>query len=279
MGKYKEKQAPITKIRIPNESDFCKKCGNRLDLRCTATRNLTNMEQKACLSIQVGYCINKNCEHYKRRINPTAYLNQIVPGSGYGVDVYGLIGQRRFENRQTMSEIASHLLVHYPHIEIGERHIENIVNDLELYIAESGKNSEHLKDYFAARSQTKLYLSVDGIQPEQGHNILYIVREVLSGKILFAHYSTHSDEKSITDEILIPLKQTLAAAALEVGGWIADKELAMGKAIGEIFTNVPFQHCQSHFLAKMKSPLTEADTELGKTVKKTSVNSAQLSEI
>ena len=67
---------------------------------------------------------------------------------------------------------------------------------------------------------------------------------------------------------LIPLKQTLTSAGLQVGGWIADKELALGKAIQQEFPQAPFQHCQSHFLAKMKAPLTEADTELGKTVKK-----------
>ena len=42
----------------------------------------------------------------------------------------------------------------------------------------------------------------------------------------------------------------------------------MGKAIEEVFEGVPFQHCQSHFLAAMKKPLTEADTKLGKRVKK-----------
>ena len=72
----------------------------------------------------------------------------------------------------------------------------------------------------------------------------------------------------------MPLKSVLAQADLEVGGWIADKELALGKAIQEVFKGVAFQHCQSHFLAAMKKPLTEADTELGKRVKKTLVNCA-----
>jgi len=98
---------------------------------------------------------------------------------------------------------------------------------------------------------------------------LYIVREVLSGKILFAHYSTYSDCASLSKEILLPLQQVLQAADLRVTGWIADKELALGKAVQEVYKEVPFQHCQSHFLAAMKKPLTSADTELGKTIKKT----------
>ena len=94
----------------------------------------------------------------------------------------------------TMSEIEGRLRRDYPHIELKERHIENMVNTLELYISESGKNADYLKEYFEQRGQTELILSADGVQPEQGHNVLYIVREVISGKILFAHYSTHSDE-------------------------------------------------------------------------------------
>lgn len=268
MAKYKEKQPPTDKIRIVNDNRSCQKCGEKLNLRSTATRNLINLQQKIRLSVQVGYCMNENCEHYKVGIKPTNYLNQIVPESGYGIDVYGLIGTRRLTNRNTVLEIRNYLSLNYPHIEIGERHVENIVKDINLYIAESGKNAKQLKGYFDNRNQLSLYLSIDGLQPEQGHNILYIVREVLSGKILFAHYSTHSDEKSISEEILIPLKQTLTSAGLQVGGWIADKELALGKAIQQEFPQTPFQHCQSHFLAKMKAPLTEADTELGKTVKK-----------
>lgn len=263
------------KIRIKNETKNCYSCGSKINLRSTTERNVTNLEEKVRLSLQIGYCENDSCANYKIRLRPINYMNQIVPRSGYGIDVFGLLGELRFSGRYTMREIEDYLEKNYPHIEIKERHIENVINDLELYIRESGKNGQYLKAYFAERNQPLLYLSIDGVQPEQGHNILYIVREVLSGKILFAHYSTHSDEAHIIDEILQPLKQTLAAAALEIGGWIADKELAVGKGIAKIYEGVPFQHCQSHFLSGMKKPLTAADTELGKTVKKTLGSSVQ----
>lgn len=273
LPKRVKKSVPSRKIRIRNEQSTCRSCGKNINLRSTTERNVTNLEEKVRLSIQIGYCENELCKNYKVRLRPLAYMNQIVPKSGYGLDVFGLIGQLRFEEHHTVSEIDKHLQKHHGHIEIKERHIENVVNDLELYIKESGKNANHLKSYFGKRQQQVLDLSMDGVQPEQGHNILYIVREVLSGKILFAHYSTHSDEKHISTEILLPLKAIITESGLKVGSWIADKELALGKAIQEVFKGVPFQHCQSHFLAAMKKPLTEADTELGKTVKKVLVNS------
>jgi len=264
-----KKSKPSKKIRIKNEQKTCSCCGEKINLRSTTERNITNLEEKVRLSLEIGYCENEACSNYKIRLRPIAYMNQIIPQSGYGVDVFGLIGELRFEKNQTVSEIEAYLQKHYGHIEIKERHLENVINDLDLYISESGKNANHLRSYFGKIGQEELDLSIDGVQPEQGHNILYIVREVLSGKILFAHYSTHSDEEHISKEILTPLKSVLQQAGLKVRSWIADKELALGKAIQIIFKGVPFQHCQSHFLAAMKKPLTQADTELGKQVKKT----------
>ena len=268
--KYKSKNAATANhyYRHPKSSQ-CSICGSKLRCSSTAARHLINLEEKSKLKIQIRCCVNKECFNHKNPLKPVNYLNQIVPESGYGVDIYGLIGHLRLAHNRTIPEIHQHILTTYPHIEFGERHVENMMNYLSLSIEQSGKNAIHLQHYFSLRGQSELVLSIDGIEPEKGHSILYVVREVLSGKILFAHYSTYSDVVSLSKEILLPLRQVLQAANLSVVGWIADKELALGKAVQEVYKGVPFQHCQSHFLAAMKKPLTKADTELGKTIKKT----------
>jgi len=270
--KYKIKKPATNKkhYRHPKGST-CSLCGSNLRSTSTASRHLINLEEKSKLKIQIRGCVNIDCLNYKEQLKPVAYLNQIVPESAYGIDVYGLIGHLRLSQRQTIPEIHQYLLSTYSHLEFGERHVENMMNYLSLSIEQSGKNATYLQQYFSARNQSNLVLSIDGIEPEKGHSILYIVREVLSGKILFAHYSTYSDADSLSKEILLPLQEVLQTANLSVAGWIADKELALGKAVQEVYKDVPFQHCQSHFLAAMKKPLTSADTELGKTIKKTLV--------
>jgi len=270
--KYRVKKAATKKAHYKHpKGSKCDLCGSILGSTTSAVRHLINLEAKSKLRIQIRHCRNEECINHKARLKPIAYINQIVPESGYGIDVYGLIGHLRLSARQTIPEIHQNILKTYPHIEFGERHVENMMNHLSLSIEQSGKNAAYLKHYFSLRNQPKLVLSIDGVEPEKGHSILYIVREVLSGKILFAHYSTYSDATSLSEEILLPLQQVLQAAGLQVAGWIADKELALGKAVQEVYKNVPFQHCQSHFLSAMKKPLTKADTELGKTIKKTLV--------
>jgi len=254
---YIQKKAATRKVRYKHDSSIrCFLCGIGLEQISTDTRHLINLEEKQRVSIQVSRCKNAQCPNHKRRLKPLPYMQQIVPESGYGIDVYSTIGELRIANRCTVREIHQKILRDYPHIELTERHVENMVNTLLLCISQSGKNANYLKSYFTKRSQQKLQLTIDGVQPEQGHSILYIVREVVSGKILFAHYSTHSDEKSLTNEILLPLQAVLQEADLEVAGWTADKELAISKAVLAVYPDTPFQHCQAHFLAAMKKPLT-----------------------
>jgi len=265
--KYKTKQAVTNKVYYRHPKNIeCILCGSRLECIGTNHRQLTSLEEKSKVTIQIRRCRNKACSNHKSNLKPISYQHQIVFGSSYGIDVHGLIGHMRLAHRQTVPEIHQELTQGYAHIEIGERHVENIVNQLSLCIEQSGKNANHLRDYFS--EQSGLVLSIDGVEPEKGHNILYIVREVISGKILFAHYATYTDAVHLKAEILLPLKRVLEQAALPVLGWIADKELAIGTAVQEVFKEVPFQHCQAHFLAAMKSPLTKADTQLGKSVKK-----------
>jgi len=264
---YRKKQAATGRRHFAHEpASSCALCSSKIVCKGTARRQLISLQSKSKATIQIRHCSNVECMNHGANLKPAAYLNQIVPESGYGVDVYCLIGHLRLAYRQTIPEIHKQLLKKYPHIEIGERHVENLWNHLSLCIEQSGKNAAHLKAYFADYSG--LVLSLDGIEPEKGHSILYIVREVQSGKILFAHYCRYADADHLGKEILLPLQQVLQQADLPVLGWIADKELAIGRAVQEVFKNIPFQHCQSHFLGAMKKPLTTEDTKLGKAVKK-----------
>ena len=121
LPKRVKKSKPTKKIRIKNEQSSCSSCGKKINLRSTTERNVTNLEEKVCLSIQIGYCENEECKNYKVRLRPIDYMNQIVPKSGYGIDVFGLIGELRFEKHQPVGGIALYLQKHHEHIEIKER--------------------------------------------------------------------------------------------------------------------------------------------------------------
>jgi len=219
LTQYKEKKQSVGKKRYRHaKGSKCILCSSDLKTISTDNRELTNLVEKTTLSIYVSNCSNASCINNKKRLKPASYLNQIVPYSGYGVDVYGLIGELRLKGRHTIPEIHQHIRQHYEHIEIGERHVENIVKHLELILEQSGKNASQLSAYFSKQNQTELILTVDGLEPEKGHSILYIVREVTTGKILLAYYATYQDAANLKKEILLPLKEVLDAAKLKVVG-------------------------------------------------------------
>jgi len=109
--KYRTKKAATTKhhYRHP-EGSTCNLCGGKLYSLSTAVRHLLNLEEKSKLKIQIRHCRNEECLNHNARLKPVAYLNQIVPESAYGIDVYGLIGHLRLSARQTIPEIHQYML-------------------------------------------------------------------------------------------------------------------------------------------------------------------------
>ncbi len=265
---YKPKNKDVETIRYKHKRNCCILCGSKTRTISTDNRYLTDLEKKVYASIDIRSCTNAECELYGQRLQPAEFLNKVFPYSGYGIAVYAEIGRLRIQEKKTIKEIHQYIEQTYSHLEISERHIENIVKSFMLLLHQSGQNAEQLAAYFKSKGIEVVYLSADGIEPEKGNSILYVVRECQSGKMLYAKYSQHSDTDSLKEEILQPLKKVLTQAGLEVGGWVADKQSSLSKAIIEEYENTPFQHCQTHFLAAIKEPVKKAATELGKTIKK-----------
>ena len=105
-NQYKKKKESTKKECYHHEKgSLCQMCNSELEWISRDNRNLTNLEGKTYLSINVSRCSNSECINHKKRLKPVSYLNQIVPGSGYGVDVYGLIGHLRLSNHRTVVAI------------------------------------------------------------------------------------------------------------------------------------------------------------------------------
>jgi hypothetical protein len=104
--------------------------------------------------------------------------------------------------------------------------------------------------------QGRLILAVDGLQPDKGHEVLWVVREVLSGDILLARSLLTSGR----DELRLLLQAAVAGLEhLPVVGVISDGQLALRQAVAGVFPDVPHQLCQFHYLREAGRPIWEAD--------------------
>jgi hypothetical protein len=114
-----------------------------------------------------------------------------------------------------------------------------------------------------ALSNGGLILSIDGIQPDKGNETIYLVRDLLTGRILAAENVT-STRTEVIKELLLPIKDL----ELPVLGVISDAEDSQRQAIADLWPDVPHQVCQFHALREASRPIYELDHSLRTQVRK-----------
>jgi hypothetical protein len=178
-----------------------------------------------------------------------------VKGSGYGLDVVVRIGHLRFGAHRTRTEIWQHLRAG-DGLAISERHVQNL---LEVYLALLRASQQDPRPALAATiaAHGGVVLSLDGLQPEQGNEQLWVVREVLSGTVLGA-----ANLQQATAPALAGLLRPIRVLDLPVLGVISDAQESVRLAVAALWPAVPHQLCQYHALREAAEPLWEADRHL-----------------
>jgi len=114
-----------------------------------------------------------------------------------------------------------------------------------------------LRRHYAAT--TEIILSIDGLQPEKGHETLYVVRELTGKRVWFAEplLSATADE---VRRLIVKARQWAEALDRPVALWLSDKQDAFVTGIAAEFPDVPHRYCDNHFLRDLAKPVTEADS-------------------
>ena len=189
----------------------------------------------------MGYCCpNQACtsdivyrsafaESLSLKYSKTTGITEDVLYYSFGMDVISEIGQLRFHQNQTVGEIHARLP---KTVTISQREVEYLI---ETYMLIAGvKQSE---SYLAAAlSANGIVLSIDGIQPEKGNEVLYILRDVLSGEVLRAENLLNSDQSAIESII-----QPVIDLEYPILGVISDSQRAIRKAVKSLLPSVPCQ--------------------------------------
>lgn len=250
----------------------CLCCGQKMQRISGDERYLTLKEGRIKAYIEIYSCSNKSCDLYEQRIKPAEFNNLIFPGLSYGIDIIAEVGILRLREHKTIAEIHDRIITNYAHVEISERHMQNIVNKIMYLMESSSLDPKTMKEKLLKKNKNikGLALSIDGLEPEKGNEILYIVREIQTGEILFSRFLEFSDKETIQREIYESLKKLVKAMKLPVLGLVADKQKVLTTAFEEVFPGVPIQHCQSHFIKAIRKPIQEKSSKMAKEIKKTS---------
>jgi hypothetical protein len=145
---------------------------------------------------------------------------------------------------------------------IAERSVTNLLDRYDEVLAAQLGDSVHLRRQLAG--QDRIVLALDGLQPDVGHEVLWVLRDGLSGTVLLAR----SLLSSTAEDLAVLLREVVEAVGLPITGVISDGQHSIRKAVAAVLPGVPHQLCHFHFLREAALPIFEADRHAKKELKK-----------
>src|SRR5205814_7100175 len=141
---------------------------------------------------------------------------------------------------RSVPEIRSHLVGRQ--VAVSERTVTNLLDRYDELLAVALADDRRLRKALA--SQKKVILAIDGLQPDVGHEVLWVLRDVLSGEVLLAR----SLLSSTRDDLAKRIGEVKEALPVPIAGVVSDGQPSIRRAVAEALDGVPHQLCQSHDL-------------------------------
>jgi hypothetical protein len=257
------RQEATHSIKLTPLKESCEECGQPLWVAYHGSRTVTKLDGLWKLTIVVRRCIHPECPRYHVAYRPEEEGRWALPHGEFGLEVIALIGQWRFREHRSVPEMYRSLLSRG--VSITERSVTHLMQRYEELVALRILDHERIK--MRLQQQGHVILALDGLQPDVGHEVLWVVRDCLSEEILLARpllSSTQGDLTALLTEVKCQLKQL----EVPVKGVISDGEETIGSAVAFVFPEVPHQLCQFHYLKDATKPLYEADRNAKTQLKK-----------
>jgi hypothetical protein len=173
-----------------------------------------------------------------------------------GWDVLCWLGHRRFARHWSVPQLRLELKDTHQ-IALSDDAIEHYIGLYQTMLAACQQDPDRLAD--AYRDIASLVLTIDGLQPEKGHETLYVVRELMSKRVWFAEPLLSSATQEV-QRLIVLARQWADRLAKPVRGWMSDKQDAFVTAIATEFPGIPHRYCQNHFLRDVAKPVLEIDS-------------------
>ena len=257
------RQEATHSIRLTPLKESCEQCGQPLWVGYHGSRTVTRLDGLWKLTIVVRRCIQPECPRYHVAYRPEEEGRWALPHGEFGLEVIALIGQWRFREHRSVPEMHRSLLSRG--VSITERSVTHLMQRYEELVALRITDQQRIK--MRLQQQGHVILALDGLQPDVGHEVLWVVRDCLSEEILLARpllSSTQGDLTALLTEVKCQLKQL----EVPVKGVISDGEETIRSAVAFVFPEVPHQLCQFHYLKDATKPLYEADRNAKTQLKK-----------
>jgi len=260
MARREARPAAPRQYRLEPYQRRCAHCGGPAHVAYHSRRTVATLDGLYRLTLVVRQCQGPTCSLYHRAYRPEEEGHWALPQGEFGLDVIALVGALRYAEHRSVPEI--HQTLTGRGLAIAERTVSDLLHRYEELVALRLADQDRLRDRLAA--QERVILALDGLQPDVGHEVLWVLRDCLSGAVLLARSLLGSGEAE-----LVPLLREVAdALPVPIGGVISDGQASVRNAVATALPGVPHQLCQFHYLREAAKPVFEADRHAKKLLKK-----------
>jgi len=220
------------------------------------SRRLHTLAGPVELICKLNHCPDPGCPGHAKTKGPELEVTIAPPHWAIGWDVFCWIGHRRFSRHLSIPYIQSELLDAYA-IKLSDDAIARYIERYQAMLAARQQDPEVLRRHY--ESIDEIILSIDGLQPEKGHETLYVVRELRGKRVWFAEALLSATAAEV-QRLIATAREWAASLGKTVGLWVSDKQDAFVTGIAAEFSGVPHRYCANHFLRDVAKPVLEADS-------------------
>jgi hypothetical protein len=234
----------------------CWVCRRRTHICDHRYRHIHTLEGPVELVCKLNHCPDPRCAGHSKTKSPEIEASIAPPHWAIGWDVFCWIGHRRFSRHWAVPQIQGELLDDYG-IKLSHDAISNYIHRYQVMLAARQQDPESLRREY--ESVAEMILTIDGLQPEKGHETLYVVRELTQKRVWFAEALISATDDEVR-RLIAKAKEWAESLGKPVVLWISDKQDAFVTGIAAEFPDVPHRYCDNHFLRDVAKPVLEADS-------------------
>jgi hypothetical protein len=183
-----------------------------------------------------------------------------LPKHEFGLDVMACVGTLRYAQHRSLPEIHEHL--RHRGVVIAPRTVTHLLERYDELLTLSLTDTARLQRI--TQSQGRVILALDGLQPDVGHEVLWVFRDCLSGEVLLARSLLSATQP----DLAVLLRTVRQNVPVPIVGIVSDGQLSIRGAVAEVFSDVPHQLCHFHYLHEAAKPIYDADRHAKKELKK-----------
>jgi Transposase, Mutator family len=238
----------------------CPECQHRTYADYNNYRTISTLDGVFRLTLTIRRCPNPACSRFLRPYRPEAEPHFALPYHEFGLDVMATVGRLRYAEHRSIPEI--HRELTRRGLILAERTVTNLWDRYDELRATATADPRRLGPLL--RPQGRVILAIDGLQPDVGHEVLWVLRDCLSGEILLAQSLWSSTAKDLAGLI----DQVRRALPVPITGAVSDGQESLRNAVAQALPGVPHQLCHFHYLREAAKPIYEADRHAKKELKK-----------